>query len=352
MDITTLNIDQAIIHEITDRVLAPPTPQELILSNALSPLDDDLGKYFRARIAESLVQAAYPVVADPERTSPTPDLVYGHLCGDTPGLVETSQAMARHLFEAQQAVRSSPGLLVVTTGTLNTGACLAILKLKKQEGLNLARVGSQGAETYSMEHLRRLMLTNDTRVFKVALFDSVGVTDVDDIGGLVSDKQRFSSPEKRMADFFLKTFLGCRLRDDPAQVTSKFYVSSERFINEKITDPERCARYHRALLTELTSEATTIQPRAFAQRYLEESDRPAFLAHLRADDVSVSQFECDTTLIDGRLREEEYVLRSGIRVRGRPVAFDEHAVFSQDGDMLEMMIRDRLSSVKGAGRRR
>src|SRR6202044_995927 len=161
-------------------------------SNALSPLDEDLGGYFQARISESLVRAAYPVVADPERTSPTPDLVYGHLCGDAPGLVETSQAMARHLFEAQQTVRSSPGLLVVATGTLNTGACLAVLKLKKQEGLNLARVGSQGAETYSMEHLRRLMLTNDTRVFKVALFDSVGVTEIADIGGLVSDKQRFS----------------------------------------------------------------------------------------------------------------------------------------------------------------
>jgi len=200
MNVATLSIDQAIIHEITDRSLAPPAPPELILSNALSPLDADLRGYFQARIAESLAKAAYPVIADPDRSSPAPDLVFNHLHDRTTNLVDTSQAMATHLFDAQQRVRSSPGLLVVSTGTLDTGPCLAILKLQKQEGLNLERVGDAGAETYSLEHLRRLMLTNDTRVFKVALFDSMDVHTVDDVSGLVSDKQRFSSPEKRMAD--------------------------------------------------------------------------------------------------------------------------------------------------------
>lgn len=352
MNVTTLNIDEAIIHEITDRVLAPPTSPELILSNALSPLDDDLRRYFQARIAESLEKAAYPVVADPERTSPTPDLVYQHIRADTSRLIDTSQAMARHLFDAQQRVRSSPGLLVVATGAIDNGKCLAILKLQKQEGLNLQRIGFEGSETYSLEHLKRLMLTNDTRVFKVALFDSDEVGTVDDVKALISDKQRFSSPEKRMADFFLKTFLGCRLRDDPAQITNRFYVASESFVNDRVTDPEKCARYHRALLVELTSQATTVEPRTFANRYLDGEDQATFLAHLRAENVSVSQFPRDTTLIESRLREEEYVLGSGIRVRGRPVAFDEHAVIERNGDMLEMLIKDRLKSVKGAGRGR
>ena len=124
-------------------------------------------------------------------------------------------------------------------GRVDTGPCLAILKLQRTEGVNLERVGASGAETYSLEHLRRLMLTNDTKVFKVALFDSENVVEPDDVRALVSDKQRFSSPEKRMADFFLKTFLGCRLRDDPAQVTSAYYVAAEAYINEKVADPER-----------------------------------------------------------------------------------------------------------------
>jgi hypothetical protein len=352
MKINTLDIGDAIIHEITDRTLAPPTGPQLILSNALSPLDADLRQYFQSRIAESLRHAAYPVVADPDRSAPTPDLVYQHFMGTGPGLVEMSKAIAQHLFAAQQKVRSSPGLLVVASGAVDTGECLAVLKLQKQEGVNVERVGAVGAETYSLEHLRRLMLTNDTRVFKVALFEADGMIDPDDVHALVSDKQRFSSPEKRMADFFLKTFLGCQLRDDPAQLTSKYYVAAEAFINKKIADPERRARYHRALLTDLTSQSNAVVPRQFAQDHLDADDQQAFLAHLRADNLSDHQFPKVTELIDSRLREEEYLLDSGIRVRGRPVAFDQHAKISTDGDMLEMVLKDRLASVKGAPQRR
>jgi hypothetical protein len=352
MNVPTLSIDQAIIHEITDRVLAPPRPPELIVSNALSPLDEDLRLYFQARIAESLRLAAYPVVADPDRSSPTPDLVHEHFRDGTAGLIEMSKAMALHLFQAQQNVRSSPGLLVIASGKIDTGPCLAVLKLQKQEGLNLERVGAVGTETYSLEHLKRLMLTNETRVFKVALFEAQGVTDVGDVHALVSDKQRFSSPEKRMADFFLKTFLGCRLRDDPAQTTSQFYVSTEKYINDKVADPERRARYHRALLTELTSQTASVVPRDFARDHLDDGDQQTYLAHLQSADVSITRFDKDISLIESRLREEEYVLASGIRIRGRPAAFDEHTEIDHDGEMLEMVVRDRLESVKGAARRR
>jgi hypothetical protein len=353
MNVNSLSIQSTIIHEITERVLAPPVAPELILSNALSPLDDDLKRYFQGRIADSLSLAAFPVVADPNRRSPTPDLVHQHFHAGGDGFVATSQAIAQHLFAAQSNVRSSSGLLVVSTGTLDSGPCLAILKLQKQEGVHLERTGAAGHETYSIEHLRRLMLTNDTRVFKVALFEAAGVTDADDVRALVSDKQRFSSPEKRMADFFLKTFLGCMLRDDPGQVTSKYYVRAERYVNEEISNPETRARYHRALLTDLSSQQSMVAPRQFADSYLDESDRQAFLAYLRAGDISTAQFPKDTELIEGRLREEEYVLESGIRVRGRSVAFDEHAEINEkDGELLEMIITDRLKSVKGSARRR
>ena len=94
-------------------------------------------------------------------------------------------------------------------------------------------------------------------------------------------------------------------------------------------------------------------PRSFAAEQLDEDDRQAFLEYLKLGEVSIIQFKKDTTLIDGRLREAEYVLASGIRIRGTPMAFDEHAeIAEQDGEMLEMLITDRLKSVNGATRRR
>jgi nucleoid associated protein NdpA len=353
MNVASLCIDETIIHEITDRVLAPPSPPQLLLSNAVSPLDDDLRAYFQARIAESLRLAAFAVVADPGRNSPTPELVHQGFVGSGVDFVETSKAMAQHLFNAQLNVRSSPGLLVISKGRLDSGACLAILKLQKQEGVNLERTGSSGAESYSLEHLRRLMLTNDTKVFKVALFEGNGVAEIEDIHALVSDKQRFSSPEKRMAEFFLADFLGCRLRDDPAQTTSTYMVRAEKFFNERIASPEKRARYHRALQADLTSQSDSVAPRTFATEQLDEGDRQAFLDYLKLGEVSTSRFKKDTTLIEQRLREAEYVLASGIRIRGSQTAFDEHAdIAEKDGEMLEMLITDRLKSVNGAARRR
>jgi hypothetical protein len=352
MDVNSFSIDDAIIHEITDRVLAPPAPAQLVLSNAPSPLDPDLKNYFQNRIAESLRLAAFPVVADADRSSPTPALVHEHFDGGGAGFVEISKAIAQHLFDAQARVRSSPGLLVIATGRLNSGKGLAILKLQKQEGVNVERSGSTGQETYSVEHLRRLMLTNDTKVFKVALFEAVGVSGADEVYALVSDKQRFSSPEKRMANFFLKDFLGCRLRDDPAQTTSSYFLRSERFFNEQISDPEKRARYHRALVTDFTSQANTLNPRTFSEHHLDEEDRASFLAFVRDGNLATAQFPKDLDLIEARLKEKEYVLESGIRVRGTQVALDDHAAIAHDGEMLEMVITDRLQSVKGAGSRR
>ena len=49
MNIVSLSMDRTLIHEITDRSLAPPAPPELVLSHALSPLDEDLKEYFQEK---------------------------------------------------------------------------------------------------------------------------------------------------------------------------------------------------------------------------------------------------------------------------------------------------------------
>jgi hypothetical protein len=348
-----LDIEKAIIHEITPREYAPPKDPELILSNALSPLDDDLRGYFRERITESLRLAAFPVKAKEDRTSPTPNLVCLHFTDPKSDFVAISQQMAEHLFAAQQKVRSSSGLLVVIAGKVPSGPALVVLKLQKQQGLNLKRTGSKGAETYDLDHLRRLMLTDDTRVYKIAFFEGDGVINPDDVCGDVSDKQRFSSPEKRMAAFFLDDFLGCELRDDPTQMTNSYYVAGEKFLNEKVVAPEKQARYHRAFISDLASQSDKVAPKKFADEHLDKDDREAFLATLKTNGVQTTQFSKDTELIEGRLREEEYVFAGGVRVRGSQKALDDHTEISEGKDnTLEMLINDRLESVNGATRRR
>lgn len=332
---------------------APPKDPELFLSNAQSPLDDDLRGYFKERIVDSLKLAAFPVRAKEERSSPTPELVHLYLTDPTSDFVALSQEMAKHLFAAQRRVRSSPGLLVVVAGRVDSGPAMVLLKLQKQQGLNLERTGPKGAETYNLDHLRRLMLTDETRVYKIALFEGDGVVHPDDVHGEVSDKQRYSSPEKRMAAFFLDDFLGCEVRDDPTQMTNSYYVSGEKYLNEKVTAPEKQARYHRAFIADLASQADSVAPIRFADEHLDKEDREAFLNVLKAEGVPTTQFSKDTELIKSRLQEEEYVFTGGIRVRGTQEALAEHADISEGKDRtLEMLITDRLKAINGASKRR
>src|SRR4051794_19192010 len=115
MNTKSLSITNTIIHEITKAPIGGSA--ELILSDTESMLDQDMRDYFRERIVESLRLAAYAVVADPVRKAPTPELVHALFNDKSADFVQVSRAMGEHLFDAQQRVRSTPGLLVISSGT-------------------------------------------------------------------------------------------------------------------------------------------------------------------------------------------------------------------------------------------
>jgi nucleoid associated protein NdpA len=202
------------------------------MSEVTSPLDDDLKAYFEKRILDNLKAAAFPVVVDRGIESPTPELVFRQLTDRRTDFTEISRAIGEHLFESQATVASSPGLLVVVAGTVDVGPCIALLKLQKQEGVRLERTGARGQETFSVEHLRQLMLTEETRVFKVAVFPAQDLSEVGDVHGIVSDKQRPYVAEKQVADFFLRTFLGCQVRDNPSQ-SHQHLLSLDREVHQR-----------------------------------------------------------------------------------------------------------------------
>jgi 37-kD nucleoid-associated bacterial protein. len=348
MRVETFTVDQVIIHELTKRETAPPAPPGLIMSEVPSALDADLRGYFARRIVDASRSGSFPVVVDGSLGSPVPDLVFTQLTDPDADFVAISRDIVQHLFDSQRRVSSSPGLLVVVAGTVDTGPCAALLKLQKQEGVRLERIGAAGQQTFSVEHLRQLMLTNETRVFKVAMFPAEDLATAVDIHGVVSDKQRPYAPEKQVADFFLRDFLGCQVRDNPAKATSGFFHVSEKFINDEVAEPQARTQYHRALLSELTSQATMVDPRQFAALHLSPEDAPRFVDYLRDHDVGTGQFDKSIELIKNRLREIEYVLGSGLKVRGPEEAWDDHVEVSQtDGNMLELLIEDRLDSVNG-----
>ena len=259
-DVTLLAIDKIIVHEIPEKEPKKPAP-EPVLSNSVSKVDAGIRNYFREKIVGSLSEASYGVVFDSESDSPVPELCGEILAPRSNTFVAHSQDIARHLQNCQTA-STSAGLLIVALATIGEKKSLVIMKLEKEAGVRLTQERDGDNVTFNLVHLKDLMLTQKTRVFKVGLF----VNDGDAISGVASDHQRSNTTSHEVATFFLKRFLGCELTESSEVSTKRFIELTQAFINEEIEDPKVQARYLIALHSELSSQEKSLKPKAFARR--------------------------------------------------------------------------------------
>lgn len=302
-------VDELIIHEIPQRPDGGgPGP---ILSDVPSALTDELRGYFREKILQSLNQAVR-VVRDATIMTPVPDALLAQF---TPGtsIVGPSQTMARHLYSTQTRVNTA-GLLILIRGTLGNEAVGVVLKLEKEGAVRVRRQQVQGGHTYQITHLEDLTLHNRTRVFKTGFFPRFDR--LPRMRGYVADEQRGYSAPHNVAAFFLSTFLGCKLSEDPSVVTRRFFDAAQTFINERVAAPDAKAAYELALMAEMQSQAPQFDPRRFATRHLRGADQRRFLDHIEGADLELRTFDKDTRQIEGRIKQMAIEMVSGIRVSG------------------------------------
>jgi hypothetical protein len=344
VDFGTFFVESLIVHDVPRRRVHGAS-EEPTLSDAENDLNTDLRNFFKERITTTLSSAAFDVIFDRASTSPIPDLVQTYLGNLDAGYVDTSKEMANHLYNSQTAV-NSPGRLTVVSGTIEDRPCIAILKLEKEEGVRVRYSTARGLTTFNIEHLRELMLTEATKVFKAALFRQTNGV-VETIEGRVSDNQRGYDPRTEVATFFLKTFLGCELKQAPDVSTKRFLEAAQEFINERVGDPEKKARYHGAVLAELNSQRNHVDVRDFVQTHLERPDRAAFETGVRSAGVTQRRFRKDVSLVRGHIRQTALDFASGISMMGRPEVIEErvHLEEVQGGTRVEFV--DELMQVRG-----
>lgn len=338
-----LRIEKIIVHDVprtSDKEDDGPR-----LSQVDSPINTELRNFFQERIRASLGAAAFDVVFDENTESPAPDLVFDQLGDESRSYVDMSVELAQHLYSVQTKV-NSPGLLAVIRGTIDNSSCLAVLKVEREAGVRLQEIEQSGMRTFNMTHIRDLMLTDKTKVFKAGLFVQNG-DNKESIVGLLSDHQRGKNPRIEVATFFISLFLGCRLRDAPGVTTKRFFHEVQEFINSEVEDPHTKADYLSALITTMKSNASTIDPYHFAGDNFRGQDRGKLLSHLEAAQVPKRQIEKDTSLIEAALRRTRYVFDSGLSLMGPAESFDRHVEIIKLGeDESRTEIRDRLKDVQ------
>jgi len=346
VDIGRLFIDNIIIHQVPKRPVAGGG-DPLKLSQVESQLTSGIANFFRESIITSLTSSAYRVAFDGTSNSPVPSLVLAALSGQCDDFVGMSQEVARHLYQSQTGVPSS-GLLTVMQASVAQFPAIAILKLEKESGVRVREQEYGGKATFDIEHIPDLMLSKNTKVFKVGLFVQTGDT-LETIEGSISDKQRGRFPVTEVADFFLKKFLGCRLYEAPEVTTKRFLRATEDFINKEVIDPQSKARYEIALLATLNSVEAEINPTTFAQQHLRVPDQQRYIESLDVADVpSRRPFQKDLTLIASTLSRVRLDFAGGALLMAPPEQFDDMVHVERLGDgRTRATIEDTLTDIHG-----
>lgn len=269
--------------------------ERLTLTEAPIALDDDLRGYFETKVKDSLREVGLQVVADELAASVVREGV-ALIARERGELVGASRVFAEHLYAIQNR-RNPAGLLVTATAVVDDGDGVVILKLERQRGVHFTIEEIDGRNVVDLEFLRRLTLTDKTRIFKTAVLCVAEPDDPLSLHGAASDDQR-GRDQVGIADFFLATFLGCKLRTNPAKATKDFVAAAQLFINSDVPSAERQAQYLISMQARLDDQVMDINPRSFASTQLLAQDRPAFLARVveQGLDPDVA-FQKDTSLV-------------------------------------------------------
>lgn len=209
---------------------------------------------------------------------------------------------------------------------------VAILKVEKEEGVRLNQSKVNGKRTFDIKLIKDLLFTKKTKLYKIGLFYiHKGADQI--IYGIVSDHQRGYQATNEVATFFLESFLGCKLLDDPVITTKHFYETTEEFINQEITCSETRALTHTHLVSELSSQRTVINPVNFANDYLPTQLRQKFTDTLKQKNVPVNSFNKKLDLVEPRIKRKAIEFESGIQVVGKYESINSNVKLSgiEDG---------------------
>jgi hypothetical protein len=341
VNLTTFFVESLIVHDVPRRT-TEATANAIVFSDAPSELDASLRNFFRERTNRSLTRQAYEVERDPDQHSPVPRHVLD-LIADPARLVAHSHEIARHLWASQTGVNPA-GLLVVILGKLEDAPCVSILKLEREDAIRVAQTQLDGHLTFSIEHLRELMLGKNTKLFKASLFTAAG----EGVNGLVSDDQRGYDPHSEIAQFFLRRFLGCRLKRANDVTTKAFFEASQDWINTEVVDEPKKARYEIALLAQMNAPSRTIAIKDFADSSLDTADRTPYKEYVGTRGVPATTIEKDNKLIEVKIRQLTYATSQGLRLSGPHEKMQELVDVRPDGpDGPVIEVRDGLKDVRG-----
>lgn len=342
-----LHVSRWVLHDV------PNSPkhaegQPLGMSDDISPYSETVAKYLDLRLSGSLGKAAREIqerTGDAELAVPKAVRAF---FSPKPDLLAVSRDLAQYLHSCQSGNVSSGLLVVAEAEDVSTKErVLVIMKLEPQDGVRAKRVEREdGTIVYDIDYVPDLMLTRQTRVFKVAVFGA-NVAKTKPLKGLAVDEQ--VQRASGLAHFFLTTFLGCELQEKDEVITERFLHAGEKFA-ASLPAPER-PHFVAAMQTELGNNQVTVSLDAFAGNNLKADHRKAFKDHMTEAKVPKT-FHKDVDLVQSYLSRVQMNVDDGSVVITPLSNLDKSVTVSKaDGDKSRIEITGKITHTRSRGNR-
>lgn len=315
-------IEQLIVHELPIATADGKTKPRL--SDLPSPNDKKVVQFFETRAARALTKDGSDVVFTAGE-SPMPKIIKALAHDASPDLVGLSKEAASYLFKIQGR-NVSPGLLTVGLVKYQGVRGVLLTKLEKTQGVDIKEDTVDGKVRLSIGHVPNLMLTDTTRIFKIALFIA---TRSGGVLGCVCDSQASAYATHQVADFFLAKYLSCALKERPDLSTQKFFLAAQSFING-LDDPERQAEYQIGLLAELNSQEKEVKPQDFAARVMIKKHQQPFIEAVKKNGLQTSSIKKDVKLIAPKLKRTRFLFEHDMTLIGTPESIQQHVDIGKD----------------------
>lgn len=328
LDFSSIKIDELIVHDIPKHKQSD-TSKSPIYSQKVSDLPDGLRLFFKDKIVNALSSdRSFKVCYDTDSTSPMKRHCSDILNDDYVDFVDKSKKIAKHLFDIQVG-NNAAGILLIIKGVISGFNSCILMKLERDKGAQLNL--NLKTKSFDIVEVKDLMLTQKTKIFKVALLLDQSKTG-SDFDGFVTDYQINIKNKKEAITFFIDKFLGCRAFEDPKIATQRFYNLTRSFI-DMTDDAVKKTKYLQDLNSYIQKNQNTISPKEFANDYLEESrEKNDYKDFLKDNKFSFQTVVKDTQLINSKVRKISVDFTSGVSIVGSKGVLDESVKIEAYGE--------------------
>ncbi|MFC5282795.1 nucleoid-associated protein [Pedobacter alpinus] len=327
LKLNTITVSKVIVHSIPKHQKGDLTIEPKY-SKLESKLSDGLKLFFRDKIIQALASdKSFRISFNDNSDSPVSYLIK-EVLGNNDLFIDKSKSLAKHLFETQIGSNAA-GILVVILAKVNTYTTCLLLKLEMDKGMQLTL--DPKTDSYDIAEVEDLMLTQKTKIYKVALL--IRREDFDaKYDGLIMDYQIDMKSKREVTTWFIDKFLGCNAYEDPKITTQKFYNLTKTYI-DTIEEPILRAKYLQDLNSYVQCNKSTLSPREFADDYLSnKEDKTNYKSFLESKNFGFSSFIKDLTQISRQVQKITVLFANDISIIGNKGTFDDNVKFEKMND--------------------